>query len=153
MAAELSIAIDTATGALLIEGPDRFPPEVHDAFEGLAGPAQMIACAAPTEMWTLAPASDDELAGAICVRIAGFWQRSLIEGPGRRTTVKLQGCPIRCRGVISGLASSVASCSATLRCRAEEATRASRRRSARRATTGRSRSGSGASWTTWPSSA
>ena len=73
----MSIAIDTTTGALLIEGPDRLPRELHDAIEGLAGPAQLIACAAPTEMRTLTPASGDELADAICVRIAGLWHGSL----------------------------------------------------------------------------
>jgi anaerobic ribonucleoside-triphosphate reductase activating protein len=35
------------------------------------------------------------------VRLAGYWHGSLIEGPGRRSTAKLQGCPIRCGGCIT----------------------------------------------------
>lgn len=101
MAAELSIVIDTTNGTLLIDGPDRLPRELQDTIEGLAGPAQLIACAAPTEVRTLTPASDDELTGSIWVRIAGFWHGSLIEGPGRRSVAKLQGCPVRCLGCIA----------------------------------------------------
>ena len=98
---ELTIAVDAATGALLVEGPDRLPPGVRDALERFAGPARAIACAAPSELLTLAPASRDEAAGGACVRIAGYWHGSLIEGPGRRSTVKLQGCPLRCHGCIA----------------------------------------------------
>ena len=32
------------------------------------------------------------------VRINGFWHNSLVEGPGRRSVVRFQGCPIRCVG-------------------------------------------------------
>ena len=72
-----------------------------------------VACAAPIEVQTLTPASPAEMTDGDYVRIAGYWHGSLIEGPGRRTIVKLQGCPIRCGGFISSLAVSVASCSAS----------------------------------------
>lgn len=101
MADELTIAIDTTTGTLLIEGPDHLPCDLRDTLERLGGPARTIACAAPIEVQTLMPASSHELTVSDCVRIAGYWHGSLIEGPGRRTTVKLQGCPIRCRGCIT----------------------------------------------------
>jgi anaerobic ribonucleoside-triphosphate reductase activating protein len=61
----------------------------------------VIACAAPPHVRTLAPATADEPAGGVCVRIAGYWHGSLIEGPGRRSVAKLQGCPLRCRGCIT----------------------------------------------------
>src|SRR5205823_5432261 len=117
MVDELIVTVDTVTGALLVEGPDHLSRELRNALERLVGPARTIACAAPIEVQTLAPASPTEVTDSDCVRIAGYWHGSLIEGPGRRTIVKLQGCPIRCRGFISSLASSVASYSATLRCR------------------------------------
>lgn len=31
-------------------------------------------------------------------RISGIWHDSLVEGPGRRSVVRFQGCPIRCAG-------------------------------------------------------
>jgi anaerobic ribonucleoside-triphosphate reductase activating protein len=46
-------------------------------------------------------ATEEEIANRPCVRIAGYYHNSLIEGPGRRSTVKFQGCPIRCRGCIT----------------------------------------------------
>lgn len=106
MAAELSVTIDATTGSLLVEGPDHLPRELRGAIEDLMGPAQTIACAAPIHMRTLMPASDEELARGNCIRVAGYWHDSLIEGPGRRTVVKLQGCPFRCHGFIYSLASA-----------------------------------------------
>ena len=120
MARELLILVDTTTGDLLVEGPDRLSRDIGDALESLLGPSRTIACAAPADVRLPEPASADVLTSSDCVRIAGFWHGSLIEGPGRRTVVKLQGCPVRCVGFISSLASSVASCSATLSYRAEE---------------------------------
>jgi anaerobic ribonucleoside-triphosphate reductase activating protein len=101
MADEFVLLVDTATGALLVEGPDQLSRQIRDVLETLMGPTQTIGCAAPTDVRTLAPASDDEIAQTDCVRIAGFWHDSLIEGPGRRTVVKLQGCPIRCHRCIT----------------------------------------------------
>jgi hypothetical protein len=39
------------------------------------------------------PESAEELAAEPCVRLAGYWHDSLIEGPGRRSVAKVQGCP------------------------------------------------------------
>ncbi len=101
MAREVAIALDGNTGALLVEDTGRLPSELRDALERLAGPAREIACAAPPEVRTLAPASPEELAALPCVRLAGYWHDSLIEGPGRRSVAKLQGCPLRCHGCIT----------------------------------------------------
>lgn len=101
MARELLILVDATTGTLLVEGPDSVPRDIGDALEGLLGPSRTIACAAPADVRLPESASANELASASCVRIAGFWHGSLIEGPGRRTVVKLQGCPVRCVGCIT----------------------------------------------------
>ncbi|MFN8632917.1 MAG: 4Fe-4S single cluster domain-containing protein [Chloroflexota bacterium] len=101
MARELLILVDATTGDLLVEGPDRLPRHLTDALEGLLGPSQTIACAAPADVRLPEPASASELVSTDCVRIAGLWHGSLIEGPGRRTVVKLQGCPVRCVGCIT----------------------------------------------------
>jgi anaerobic ribonucleoside-triphosphate reductase activating protein len=101
MVTEFSVTIDAPTGALFVEGPDCLPPELRDALDSLLGPAQTTACAAPTRMRSLTPASEAELARGTCVRIAGYWHGSVIEGPGRRSVVKFQGCPLRCHGCIT----------------------------------------------------
>lgn len=101
MADDVMLLIDPETGALLVEGPDQLSNPFRAALDQLMGSSQTIGCAAPLDMHTLLPATDDEIAETDCVRIAGFWHNSLIEGPGRRTVVKLQGCPIRCLGCIT----------------------------------------------------
>lgn len=101
MGGEVSIALDATTGALLVEEPASMPRELRLMLERLVGPAQDVACASPMEVRALAPASPWELAAGPCVRLAGYWHNSLIEGPGRRSVAKLQGCPIRCHGCIT----------------------------------------------------
>lgn len=101
MGGEVTIALDMTTGALLVEDTAALPLELREALNRLAGPAEAIACAAPAEVRTIAPASPAELAAMPCVRLAGYWHDSLIEGPGRRSVAKFQGCPIRCRGCIT----------------------------------------------------
>ena len=98
---ELIIAIDTSTGYLLVDAPNSFLDRLRSGLESLAGAGREIGCAAPIDMETLAPASEYETAVDACIQIAGYWHGSLIEGPGRRSVVKLQGCPIRCGGCIT----------------------------------------------------
>jgi len=101
MDSEVNVTLDTTTGALLVEETTALPRELREALGNLVGPAQAIACAAPAAVRMLTPASPDERASEPCVRLAGYWHESLIEGPGRRSVAKLQGCPIRCRGCIT----------------------------------------------------
>lgn len=96
---EVTWLIDGVTGALLVE---RMAIEEVSALAGdLLSPPHELLCARPVTMLLPAGASDDEMVSGPCVRIAGYYHNSLIEGPGRRSTVKLQGCPIRCRGCIT----------------------------------------------------
>jgi anaerobic ribonucleoside-triphosphate reductase activating protein len=96
---EMTWILDETTGQLLVEGltSEEAPTLVGD----LLPPARGVYCAAPMEVLHLPPASSDEIAQSTCVRIAGFYHNSLIEGPGRRTTVKFQGCVTACRGCIA----------------------------------------------------
>ena len=57
--------------------------------------------AAPAEILAPPNVPPKEIGTGPCVRIAGYWHNSLIEGPGRRSTVKLQGCTIQCVGCIT----------------------------------------------------
>jgi anaerobic ribonucleoside-triphosphate reductase activating protein len=96
---EITWILDETTGQLLVEGltPEEASPLVGD----LLPPAREVYCAEPMEVHHLRPASSDEIARSTCVRIAGFYHNSLIEGPGRRSTVKMQGCTTACRGCIA----------------------------------------------------
>ena len=95
---EITWILDETTGQLLVEGltSEEAPPLVGD----LLPPAREVYCAAPMEILHLPPASSEEIARSTCVRIGGFYHNSLIEGPGRRSTVKFQGCTTACRGCI-----------------------------------------------------
>jgi anaerobic ribonucleoside-triphosphate reductase activating protein len=99
--ARAALTIDIATGRLLVEGPASLPGPFLETLESLLGPGEALACAAPTALLTLPPASADELAAGSCVRLAGYWHDSLIEGPGRRSTAKFQGCALRCDGCVT----------------------------------------------------
>lgn len=98
---EILLLVDAASGALLVEDTNHVSPGAREALTGLLGPAQPIACAAPRQALTLPPATPGEVAAEPCVRLAGYWHDSLIEGPGRRSVAKLQGCPIRCPGCLT----------------------------------------------------
>jgi anaerobic ribonucleoside-triphosphate reductase activating protein len=74
---------------------------VLDQVSTLLGPGQPVACAVPLHMLAPPVAPPEEIAASVCVRIAGYWHGSLIEGPGRRTAVKFQSCPLRCHGCIT----------------------------------------------------
>lgn len=96
---EVTWLMDQITGGLLVEGLDE---EEASALAGdlLSAPRE-LGCAHPLTMLLSSAATHEEIANDPCVRIAGYYHNSLIEGPGRRSTVKFQGCPIRCRGCIT----------------------------------------------------
>ncbi len=97
----VTFTIDASLGRLLVEGFECLPLMIEETLERLTGPGEPVACAAPPTVLSLPPATFDELASRPCVRIAGYWHDSLIEGPGRRSTAKFQGCPLHCRGCIT----------------------------------------------------
>jgi anaerobic ribonucleoside-triphosphate reductase activating protein len=97
----LEVLVDPATGDLLVEDGDALPAEVERLLGALQGPSRSVACAAPPRILTLAPATAAEQVAGPTLRLAGYWHDSLIEGPGRRSVAKLQGCPIRCAGCLT----------------------------------------------------
>jgi hypothetical protein len=98
---DLTWLLDPYTGDLVLEGlsTEEIAPLVAD----LLPLGWELFCAAPLALLHLAPASSEEITQSSCVRIAGYYHHSLIEGPGRRSTVKMQGCTIACRGFISSM--------------------------------------------------
>ncbi len=96
---EMTIIVDVLGGSLAVEDD---PYLKTDALARLAeqfGEAREIGCARPLEIITPPGASAEELAtDAPGVCISGFYHNSLTEGPGRRSSVLFQFCPLRCKG-------------------------------------------------------
>lgn len=90
--------LDPGTGAVLLEGPERAPADVLAAVTALLGSGRELGCGRPRALLPLPGATPAELAAATCVRVAGYYHGSLVEGPGRRSSVLFQSCPLRCRG-------------------------------------------------------
>jgi anaerobic ribonucleoside-triphosphate reductase activating protein len=93
----LDVVVDRLSGALLVETSRGLPDAVWEQFALLIGKGTEISCAVPAAMQP-APARAAWETSPHAVRLAGYWYNSLIEGPGRRSVAKLQGCPVRCAG-------------------------------------------------------
>jgi anaerobic ribonucleoside-triphosphate reductase activating protein len=94
----LTLILDDRSGDLLLEGPDRLPADALAEVTALLGPGREVGCARPRAVLALPAATPEEVARASCLRIAGLYHHSLIEGPGRRSAVLCQACPLACRG-------------------------------------------------------
>ena len=87
--------LDEEAGNLLVEATDsEIASEIGLDLAGLLGEPEGLACARPTNGMSLPSITST---GPV-LRISGVWHNSLIEGPGRRSAVRMQGCPIRCQG-------------------------------------------------------
>lgn len=95
---EMTIIVDTAQGALAVEDNADLNLDALANLTERFGAARPIACARPLEIITPQPASAEELATDVCVRVDGFYHNSLTEGPGRRSSVLFQFCPLKCKG-------------------------------------------------------
>ncbi len=88
---ELVWIVDPATGDLVIEGL-----QVADALE-LAGDLlpqpRELNCAQP--LATALPVPGSVVRDPV-LRVASLYHASVVEGPGRRSVLQVQGCPLRC---------------------------------------------------------
>jgi anaerobic ribonucleoside-triphosphate reductase activating protein len=89
--AELTWLLDPATGLLVLEG--LAAPEAARLAGDLLPPGQALVCARPH---AVAPLPVPTSAAGPVLRVARLYHGSLIEGPGRRSVVQTQGCPLRC---------------------------------------------------------
>ena len=83
---ELTLLIDETDGAMLLEH-SRLPAAALAEVAALAGEGKECGCARPLEIIPPPAPSREEQAMNICVRIAGYYHNSLIEGPGRSDPV------------------------------------------------------------------
>lgn len=95
---EMTFLVDELTGALLLEGSDRVPTDMLDMLTERFGPGREVGCARPITLLPPPQATDAEIATSTCVRVAGYYHGSLIEGPGRRSSALFQSCPLACDG-------------------------------------------------------
>ncbi|HLG69874.1 MAG TPA: 4Fe-4S single cluster domain-containing protein [Chloroflexota bacterium] len=89
---EITWTIDRTTGNLVVEGLTL--DEASALGADLAGRVAELNCGKPLADTVLMPANQT----LPLVRIAGVYHGSLVDGPGRRSVVRFQGCPIRCPG-------------------------------------------------------
>ena len=94
---ELTLLIDETYGTMLLEH-SQLSAEVLAEMMALAGQGKECGCARPLEIIPPPLVAKEERAASICVRIAGYYHNSLVEGPGRRSSVLFQFCPLACRG-------------------------------------------------------
>ena len=94
---ELTLLIDETSGAMLLED-SHLSAEVLAEITALAGAGKESGCARPLEVIQPPMAAQEEQDVSLCVRIAGYYHNSLVEGPGRRSSVLFQFCPLACKG-------------------------------------------------------
>ena len=95
---EITFIVDELHGAILVEDNQDYRADAADQLRSDLGEGQEIGCARPSEIIVPPIISLEESAGKTNVRIAGYYHNSLTEGPGRRSSVLFQFCPLKCKG-------------------------------------------------------
>jgi anaerobic ribonucleoside-triphosphate reductase activating protein len=95
---ELTWILDPLTGATLLGGPEVALVALRGPLEALLGTARETGCAVPLRLLPPPPQDEGDPAGGPWVRVAGYYHDSLVEGPGRRSSVLFAGCPLACPG-------------------------------------------------------
>jgi anaerobic ribonucleoside-triphosphate reductase activating protein len=95
---EITFIVDDLRGGILVEDNLDLSQAAIEHLRTHLGDAQEIGCARPLAM--IEPIADlsDNAPENSSVRIAGFYHDSLTEGPGRRSSVLFQYCPLKCKG-------------------------------------------------------
>lgn len=94
---ELTVLIDTTSGAMLLEH-SHLSAEVLAEVTVIAGEGKECGCARPLNVIPASSPSPNIQTAEVRVRIAGYYHNSLVEGPGRRSSVLFQFCPLSCKG-------------------------------------------------------
>lgn len=92
--AELTWVIDPTTGDLAVEG--LATARLAALADDLLPPGLIANCARPAKSMPLM--ADRSVPGVTLLQVARIYHGSVVDGPGRRSVLQLQGCPIRCPG-------------------------------------------------------
>jgi len=95
---EIIFIVDELRGGILVEDNQDLSRDAVEHLRAHLGEAQEIGCARPIKIIEPSVASSEQLTESVSVRIAGFYHDSLTEGPGRRSSVLFQYCPLKCKG-------------------------------------------------------
>jgi len=85
--------VDPASGELVVEGIEEM--EALALAGDLLPSPEALNCALPIATTPLPPVGP---IAAPQLRVSALWHGSTIEGPGRRSVLQVQGCPLRCAG-------------------------------------------------------
>lgn len=86
--------IDRASGEIVVEGLAM--AAVSDLVGDLLPPPQQVNCGRPRESVALPMSRSMASRSEPLLRVARIYHGSVVDGPGRRSVVQFQGCPIRC---------------------------------------------------------
>lgn len=95
---EITFIVDDLRGAILVEDNADLSRDAIEQLREHLGDAQEIGCARPLEIIKPIDDSSKNAPENPSVRIAGYYHNSLTEGPGRRSSVLFQFCPLKCKG-------------------------------------------------------
>lgn len=94
---EITVIVDEIGSEIVVEDNSGLTKQALEFLEESLGESREIACARPLvkiEPPNITFTKSDE----IIVRINGYYHNSLTEGPGRRSSVLFQFCPLNCPG-------------------------------------------------------
>lgn len=94
---ELTFIIDTATGALTIEGLSASEWDAECGTELTAKPVR-VDCARPINIPPLVAPTEQLQAFEPSLRVHRVYHGSVVEGFGRRSVLQVQGCNLACAG-------------------------------------------------------
>ena len=95
---EITLIVDDVRGAILVEETKDLKQNAIEHLKAYLGETQEIGCARPLEIIKPIFNSSETTPNDQSVRIAGYYHNSLTEGPGRRSSVLFQYCPLKCKG-------------------------------------------------------
>jgi anaerobic ribonucleoside-triphosphate reductase activating protein len=95
---EISFIIDELNGTILVGDTPDLSMDIREQLTTHLGDVREMGCARPLVVLPPPKGSAEEKADGVCVRIAGYYHNSLCEGPGRRSSVLFQSCPLKCKG-------------------------------------------------------
>ncbi|MDQ3748833.1 MAG: radical SAM protein [Acidobacteriota bacterium] len=95
---EITFIVDDLRGAILVEDNQDLSAEALALLKENLGEAREIACARPLEISKPPVSISGKETNDVAVRIAGYYHNSLTDGPGRRSSVLFQFCPLKCKG-------------------------------------------------------